>query len=132
MKTYFVYMMTNKGCSTLYTGMTNSLVHRVSQHRRGEIPGFTQRYNINRLVYYEQFNDVRDAISREKQIKGWSRSKKEALISIKNSKWTDLATIILGLGNAPRSRWQEHKGWRNEDSSLPPSLEELWRTSRSE
>ena len=118
MKTYFVYMMTNKGRSTLYTGMTNSLVHRVSQHRMGEIPGFTQRYNINRLVYYEQFNDVRDAISREKQIKGWSRRKKEALISIKNPKWTDLAVTVLGLGNAPRSRWQKQRGWHNGDSSL--------------
>ena len=118
MKTYFVYMMTNKGYSTLYTGMTNSLVHRVSQHRSGEIPGFTQRYNINRLVYYEQFNDVRDAISREKQIKGWSRAKKEALINIKNSKWTDLAVTVLGLVSAPRSRWQERSDWQMGDSSL--------------
>jgi len=118
MKTYFVYMMTNKGRSTLYTGITNSLVRRVSQHRRGEIPGFTKRYNINRLVYYEQFNDVRDAISREKQIKGWSREKKEALIGINNSQWTDMAVTVLGLGNAPSSRWQEQRNRHNGDSSL--------------
>lgn len=118
MKTYFVYIMTNKGYSTLYTGITSSLVRRVSQHRRGEVPGFTRRYNINRLVYYEQFNDVRDAISREKQIKGWSRRKKEDLIGAKNSKWTDLATTVLALGSAPRSRWQEQGGQYNGDSSL--------------
>ena len=95
MKTYFVYMMTNKGRSTLYTGMTNSLVHRVSQHRMGEIPGFTQRYNINRLVYYEQFNDVRDAISREKQIKAGSRANKLRLIEAANPEWSDLYPTII-------------------------------------
>ena len=71
MKEYFIYMVTNKGRTTLYTGITNSLMRRGSRHRQGEIPGFSKRYNTNRVVYYEQFNDVRDAIAREKQLKGW-------------------------------------------------------------
>ena len=70
----------------LYTGLTNSLMRRVWQHRKGEISGFTRRYNANRLVYYEQFNDVRNALAREKQIKGWTRRKKEDLIATKNPK----------------------------------------------
>jgi len=107
MKAYFVYIMTNKGRTTLYTGMTNSLVRRVSRHRKGEIPGFTRRYNTNRLIYYEQFNDVHDAIAREKQIKGWSHRKKEELITTKNPKWTDLAESLLGIGVAPATRWQD-------------------------
>ena len=105
MNGYFIYMVTNKGRTTLYTGVTNSLVRRVSQHRRGEIPGFSQRYNTNRLVYYEQFQDVRDAIAREKQLKGWSRRKKEALINAMNPGWTDLAVTVLGFGPAPSTRW---------------------------
>ncbi|MBC8453912.1 GIY-YIG nuclease family protein [PVC group bacterium] len=109
--------MTNRGRTTLYTEVTNSLIRRVSQHRRGEIPGFTKRYNTNRLVYYEQFNDIRDAIAREKQLKGWSRSKKEALISTRNPKWTDRAVTISGLGKAPSARWQERRGWYAGDPS---------------
>jgi len=108
MKEYFVYIMTNKGRSVLYTGVTNSLLRRISQHRRGEIPGFTHRYNVNRLLYYEQFNHAKDAIAREKQIKGWSRSKKNELIYSKNPKWTDLATTRLGLDAAPVTYWKDH------------------------
>ena len=107
MKEYFVYIMTNQGRTTLYTGMTNGLVRRVTQHRNGEIPGFTSRYNVNRLVYYEQFNDVRDAIAREKQIKGWSHRKKEELIETKNPKWADLAVSVLGMSPAPAGHWKE-------------------------
>ena len=109
MKAYYTYVMTNKGHSTLYTGMTNSLVRRVSQHRRGEISGFSKLYNTNRLVCYEQFNDVRDAIAREKQIKGWSRKKKEELIKTKNPTWADLAVTVLGLEEAPSTRWEERR-----------------------
>jgi len=104
-------MMTNKGRTTLYTGMTNSLVRRVSQHRKGEIAGFSKRYNTNRLVHYEEFNDVRDAIAREKQLKRWSRSKKEELISKKNPRWTDQAVTVLGLEEAPSPQWRERGGW---------------------
>ena len=110
MKAYFVYIMTNKGRSVLYTGLTNSLMRRVWQHRKGEISGFTRRYNANRLVYYEQFNDVRNALAREKQIKGWTRRKKEDLIATKNPKWTDFAVTILGFGAASATYWQERGG----------------------
>ena len=117
MKAYFVYMVTNKGRTTLYIGVTNSLMRRVFQHRQGELPGFSARYNTNRLVYYETFNDVRDAIAREKQLKGWSRRKKEALIDGMNPKWTDLGSTILGLGAAPSARWQDGGGWHGDKQS---------------
>ncbi len=97
MKEYFIYIMTNKGRTTLYTGFTNSLVRRVTQHRRGEVEGFTKRYRLHHLIYYEQFARARDAIAREKQIKRWRRSKKEDLIRSKNPKREDLAVSVLGL-----------------------------------
>ena len=90
MKTYFVYIMTNK-FRTLYTGVTNNLERRVLQHKRKLLPGFTQEYNINCLVYFETFGDVRAAIQREKQIKGWLRAKKVALIIKNNPAWRDLS-----------------------------------------
>ena len=108
MKSYFIYMVTNKSNSTLYIGVTSSLVRRISQHRRGEIEGFSKRYNTNRLVYYEQFNDINDAIAREKQLKGWSRKKKEALINLMNPKRTDLAVTVLGLDEAPVAQWHNN------------------------
>jgi putative endonuclease len=89
-KQYFVYILTSKS-GTLYTGMTNNLERRVHQHKHKLIEGFTSKYNVNRLVYYETYRDVRDAIDREKQIKGWRRSKKIALIETMNPKWQDLS-----------------------------------------
>ncbi len=118
MDAYFVYIMANRGRTTLYIGVTNSLMRRVSQHRAGESPGFSQRYNTNRLMYYEQFNDVRDAIAREKQLKGWSRSKKEALINGLNPKWADLGVAVLGLADAPPRPWQDRGGRQARDTSL--------------
>jgi putative endonuclease len=117
MKEYFVYAVTNQGRTTLYIGMTNSLVRRISEHRRGEIAGFSKRYNTTRLVYYEQYNDVRDAIAREKKLKGWSRAKKEALINSKNPKWADLAVTVLGLEPAPVSNWQDRRSCHEGDPS---------------
>ncbi len=90
MKQYFVYIMTSK-TGTLYTGMTNNLQRRVYQHKHKLVEGFTNKYNVNRLVYFEAFNEVLDAIAREKQIKGWRRSKKIALIESMNPKWQDLS-----------------------------------------
>ncbi|HEV2234322.1 MAG TPA: GIY-YIG nuclease family protein [Terriglobia bacterium] len=89
-KTYYVYIMAGKS-RTLYTGVTNSLEVRVGQHRNKLHKGFTARYNINRLVFFEVFHDVLDAIAREKQIKGWGRMKKIALIESKNRDWKDLS-----------------------------------------
>ncbi len=90
MKKYYVYIMTNRS-GTLYTGMTNDLKRRVYQHKHKLIPGFTHKYNITRLIYYEETSDVRAAIAREKQIKGWLRKKKIALIESVNPKWNDLS-----------------------------------------
>jgi putative endonuclease len=90
MKQYYVYIMSSKS-GTLYTGMTNNLARRVYEHKHKLTPGFTQKYNVNRLVYYEVFNQVRDAIAREKAIKGWLRQKKIALIESFNPTWSDLS-----------------------------------------
>ena len=89
-RTYYVYMMASRSL-TLYTGITNRIYRRALQHKRGEIDGFTKRYNINRLVYYEVFHHVGNAIAREKQIKSWTRAKRLALIRTKNPTWQDLA-----------------------------------------
>ena len=85
----YLYIATNRS-GTLYTGMTNDLVRRMSEHRAGEIEGFTKKYNITRLVYFEQTTDVNAAIAREKQIKGWRRNKKIKLIEKMNPSWRDL------------------------------------------
>ena len=95
MKTYYVYIMTNKS-KTLYAGVTNDLQRRVDQHKRKLVGGFTQRYNIDRLVYYEAGLDVRAAIAREKEIKGWSRAKKIVLIRSVNRRWRDLSAHWFG------------------------------------
>jgi putative endonuclease len=94
-KALYVYMMTNRSRVVLYTGITNSLVRRVWQHQSGEIEGFTKSYKANRLVYYECFDDPRDAIAHEKEIKGWWREKKNALVETKNPKWTDLSPMLF-------------------------------------
>lgn len=90
MKQYYVYILTSNS-GTLYTGITNNLRRRVYQHKRKLIPGFTSRYNVNRLVHFEIFNEPQQAIAREKQIKGWLRRKKIALIEEHNPTWRDLS-----------------------------------------
>ncbi|MEW5958350.1 MAG: GIY-YIG nuclease family protein [Chloroflexota bacterium] len=90
MKKYYVYIMTNRS-RTLYTGITNDLNRRVYEHKHKLIPGFTSRYNITLLVYFEETTDVKAAIAREKQIKGWLRAKKIALIESVNPRWQDLS-----------------------------------------
>jgi putative endonuclease len=90
MNNYYVYIMTNNS-KTLYTGMTNDLTRRVYEHKQRLIPGFTQKYNITKLVYFEETSDVNAAILREKQIKGWLREKKITLIESMNPEWKDLS-----------------------------------------
>jgi len=90
MKEYYVYIMTNRS-KTLYTGVTNDLTRRVFEHKNKMIDGFTRKYNITKLVYHEETNDIQAAIGREKQIKGWLRSKKVALIESVNPEWNDLS-----------------------------------------
>ena len=87
---YYVYIMTNAS-QTLYTGVTNNLERRVYEHKHKLVPGFTSHYQINRLIYYEVCGDIRAAIAREKEIKGWSRAKKIALIEAMNRNWEDLS-----------------------------------------
>ena len=87
---YYVYIMTNKRNTVLYTGVTNDLKRRVYQHKAKLVSGFTRKYNVSKLVYYEIGGDVGGAIAREKQIKGRSRQKKMDMISSMNDDWQDL------------------------------------------
>ncbi|HNV87156.1 MAG TPA: GIY-YIG nuclease family protein [Candidatus Omnitrophota bacterium] len=89
-KQYYVYMMSNYS-KTLYVGVTNNLIRRVYEHKQKLIEGFAGRYNITKLVYFEVSADINVAISREKQIKGWVRKKKIALIESMNPEWNDLS-----------------------------------------
>jgi putative endonuclease len=89
-KCYYVYIMSSKG-RVLYVGVTGALFNRVMQHKAGEVEGFTKHYRVHRLAYYEVFQYVNNAILREKQIKGWRREKKVALIEGMNPAWEDLA-----------------------------------------
>ena len=95
MRTFYVYIMAGK-YRTLYTGITNDLERRVYEHKHKLTPGFTSKYNVNRLVHIETFNHARDAIQREKQIKGWLRSRKVALIISENPTWKDLSKGWFG------------------------------------
>lgn len=94
-KQSFVYIMTNYNKTTLYTGVTNNLKRRVYEHKNKLIDGFTKRYNITFLVYYECFDNIQEAILREKQLKGGSRQKKIDLINNVNPEWKDLYTSII-------------------------------------
>ena len=92
-KQFFVYLMTNKNNSVIYTGMTNNLNRRVIEHKNKLLKGFSRSYNIIKLVHFEQFDYVNDAIMREKQIKKWSRRKKLELINSGNKEWVDLSEL---------------------------------------
>ncbi len=94
MAQYYVYIMTNKS-RTLYTGVTNDLARRVYEHKQKLLPGFTSKYNITKLVYFEATEDVYAALNREKQIKGWLRDKKIALIEAANPDWKDLSVTSV-------------------------------------
>jgi putative endonuclease len=102
MKEYFVYILANKS-GMLYTGITNDLERRIIEHKNKASEGFTKKYNINKLVYFESTNDVTAAITREKQIKGMLRSKKIALIKTKNPRFIDVS-----------------EDWFDKDSTSPP------------
>ena len=87
---YYVYILSNWCDSVLYIGVTSNLPRRLYEHRNGLADGFTKKYNVHKLVYFEHTNDVRSAIEREKQLKGWTRAKKCALIAKANPSWSDL------------------------------------------
>ena len=88
---YYIYMLTNHNNKVLYTGVTNNLERRIFEHKNGLIEGFTKKYNVHKLVYFEYTNCIKSAIEREKQIKGWTRVKKDALIESVNPGWEDLS-----------------------------------------
>jgi len=90
MRQYYVYIMSNR-THVLYIGVTNDLENRAGQHQERASSGFTQRYHLIRLVYFEQYDKIADAIAREKQLKGWRKSKKIALIESLNPQWSDLS-----------------------------------------
>jgi putative endonuclease len=91
MNTYYVYILTNKRKTTLYIGVTNDIRRRMYEHKNHLLPGFTDRYNLEWLIYIEETSEIHAAISREKQLKAWSRSKKNTLIESTNPAWLDLS-----------------------------------------
>ena len=91
MKLYWVYVITNTRNTVLYTGVTNNLERRIYEHKNKLIKGFSEKYNLNKLVYCEETNDVNAAIMREKQIKGWMRNKKNVLVNENNPTWNDIS-----------------------------------------
>ena len=95
MKTYYVYILANKRNGTLYIGITNDLIRRVCEHKLKLIGGFTKKYNIYKLVYFEETNDVNVAITRENQLKKWNRQWKIKLIEERNSLWKDLYNELI-------------------------------------
>ncbi len=94
-KNYYIYIITNKKNGTLYTGVTNNLIRRIYEHKNKLVEGFSKKYSLDKLVYYEQYSTIEDAILREKQIKGGSRKKKLDLINNFNKEWNDLYEIII-------------------------------------
>jgi putative endonuclease len=90
----YIYILTNRPNGILYVGVTNDLVRRVFEHRSGFVEGFTKRYGLNRLVYFERFDDIRDAIQREHNIKHWSRAWKVRMIITTNPDWNDLFETV--------------------------------------
>ena len=100
---YYVYMLTNWNNKVLYTGITNNLERRVYEHKNKLVEGFTAKYNVNKLVYFDYTSDVSSAIAREKEIKGWTRQKKNELIQSINPEWKDLSEL-----------WREDSSLRSE------------------
>ena len=94
MPDYFVYVLTNKPRGTLYVGVTNDLIRRTHEHREGAVPGFTKRYGLKQLVYFERYDNPTAAIQREKNIKHWSRAWKLDLVNSANPQWRDLYNDI--------------------------------------
>ena len=91
----FIYILTNRPNGILYVGVTSNLVRRVFEHRSGSVEGFTRRYGLKRLVYFENFDDIRSAIQREQNVKHWSRAWKVRLVVANNPAWDDLYDTIV-------------------------------------
>lgn len=95
MRNYYVYILTNKFDTVLYVGITDDLSRRTAEHNNALHEGFTKKYRVYKLVYYERYSDVLDAISREKQLKGWTRDKKRKLIEKRNPDWNDWSEGVV-------------------------------------
>ncbi|MBR4450959.1 MAG: GIY-YIG nuclease family protein [Clostridia bacterium] len=91
---YYVYILTNQSDKVMYIGVTNNLERRLYEHKHNMVEGFTKKYNVHKLVYYEHTTDVYAAITREKELKGWRRSKKNALVETMNPEWKDLSNSL--------------------------------------
>ena len=91
---YYVYILTNKNDKVMYIGVTNNLQRRVYEHQEEKIEGFTKKYHVHKLVYFEEYSDVQYAIEREKQLKKWIRAKKNNLVETKNPNWDDLSELF--------------------------------------
>jgi putative endonuclease len=103
MHTYYVYILTNVKRNVIYVGVTNNLENRIAEHGDGRGGTFTRRYRVNTLVLVEEYQYIDEAIAREKQIKGWRRSKKDALVESSNPTWADLADPGIPKGPSLRS-----------------------------
>ena len=111
---YYIYILASKRNGTLYIGVTNDLERRVAEHKLGEVPGFTQRYQLKCLVWFEHFRDIDAAIAYEKKLKGWLRSKKNALIEKDNPRWLDLSS---DWGQQPKI----DRGWASVEEMISDS-----------
>ena len=100
----YVYLLASQRNGTLYIGVTSDLIQRVWQHKQSLIPGFTKKYHVHQLVYYEVYDDIRDAILREKRLKKWRRDWKLELIEAENPEWTDLYEQLASGPGSPLSR----------------------------
>jgi len=103
MKTYYVYILTNVKRNVMYVGVTNDLERRIGEHRNGKGGAFTKRYRVNTLVHVESCEQITDAIEREKEIKAWRRSKKDALVETANPTWADLLDETIAKDPSLRS-----------------------------
>jgi putative endonuclease len=104
MNSYYVYIIASKRNGTLYIGVTNDLIRRIAEHKNGRVEGFSKRYKINQLVYYEESADIASAIVREKRLKKWKRAWKLRLIEEENPGWRDLYQDLIGGTGFPPAR----------------------------
>jgi putative endonuclease len=110
---YYVYLLTNKNDRVMYVGVTSNLERRVYEHKAKMIPGFTEKYNVNKLVHFEETGDVRAAIAREREIKKWRREKKDALVVAANPAWNDLSEGWYEISPSGRN---DKGGGRNDNT----------------
>jgi len=104
---YYVYIMTNSNNKVLYTGITNDLERRCHEHKHKKVEGFTKKYNVYKLIYFEKFELIESAIAREKQLKGYSRSKKIALIDQFNKAWEELNSRGEAISNLAKDELED-------------------------